>query len=311
MIILSNPLVSVVMCTYNGEKYLAEQLNSILEQTYPNIEVVIIDDCSTDNTLSIIRQYEALHSNIKIFVNQQNLGYVKNFEKGMMLATGSYIALSDQDDIWEKEKITVLVDEIEDYEIVYCNSLIIDEAGNSLNKKLFDKKRLPHFDNCLNFTIGNTPPGHAMLITKELTQRCFPFPDMIPHDRWLGFVAACKHPVKFVDMTMVKYRRHPQNVFGAVKTAGTKRIKKKSDKKEKLEQIRERMHLQYLKCPEQLVLQKKVLLDLDVSYTSFSLKNNFNRMMLFFWNRNEILAYKQKSNFRKWLFCLKMFYKIK
>ena len=107
-----NHLISVVLATYNGEKYIEEQINSILQQTYSPLEVIIVDDASTDNTVSILRQFETSHSCIKVFTSEVNAGYIKNFEKGMLLARGEYIALSDQDDIWEEEKLCRLMEEI-------------------------------------------------------------------------------------------------------------------------------------------------------------------------------------------------------
>src|SRR6476661_6415310 len=103
---LNNPLVSVVLATYNGELFIEEQIKSILQQTYSPIELIIVDDASTDNTISIIQQFEASHSCIRLFTSERNVGYIKNFEKGMLLASGEYIALSDQDDIWEAAKLS-------------------------------------------------------------------------------------------------------------------------------------------------------------------------------------------------------------
>ena len=305
------PLVSVVVATYNGERYLPEQLDSILNQSYANLEVIAVDDCSTDNTLSILINYAQKDKRLKVYANKENLGYVKNFEKGLKLATGSYIAPGDQDDIWKAEKIEVLLEHMGDHEVVYSNSELIDGNGASLHKKLSDIKRLLSFDDCLTYAIGNTAAGHAMLIKKELVDRCFPFPTMIPHDYWLGFVATCKHPIRFVDIPLVLYRQHTQNIFGAVKVAEGKRKKKKFSKQEKLQQVRERMRLLYEKCPSELTIQKKVYAELVGSYKSFSPVNNWRRMMLFFKHRDKILAFKNKPPFRKWLFCFKMFYKIK
>ena len=81
-----NPLVSVVLASYNGEKYIEEQIQSILQQTYSPIELIIVDDGSTDNTVTIIRQFQASHSCIKLFTSECNEGYIKNFEKGMTQA---------------------------------------------------------------------------------------------------------------------------------------------------------------------------------------------------------------------------------
>src|ERR1700748_3070750 len=94
------PLVSVAMCTYNGEKYIRQQLDSILNQTWRNLEIVIVDDGSSDDTFAIISEYAEKDSRIKCFKNEVNLGFNKNFEHAVELTTGDYIAISDQDDIW-------------------------------------------------------------------------------------------------------------------------------------------------------------------------------------------------------------------
>lgn len=307
----NKPLVSVVLATYNGERFLPKQLESILSQTYKNLEVIAVDDCSTDNTVEILKSFAANDKRIKLVVNDKNVGYVRNFENGLKLSTGAFLAPSDQDDVWQADKIERLLAEIEDNEIVYANSELIDSDDKSLGKKLSDIKRLLSFDDCLTYAIGNTAPGHGMLIKKELADRCYPFPQMIPHDYWLGFVATCAKPIKYIDIVLVQYRQHTQNVFGAVKVAEGKRKKKKFSQQEKLQQIRQRMRLLYEKCPQELTVQKEVYRRLNESYQDFSINNNFNRMMLFFQHRDKILAFKNKPPFRKWLFCFKMFYKIK
>ncbi len=303
-------LVSVVVATYNGEKYLAEQLDSILNQSYPNMEVIAVDDCSTDNTLSILNNYAQKDQRLKVYANEENLGYVKNFEKGFKKSKGYYIAPSDQDDVWKDNKIEMLMRGMDDCEIVYCDSTFIDSSGQSLHKKLSDIKTLLSFDNCLAFAISNNPPGHAMMIKRELIEQCYPFPTMIPHDYWIGFLATCRQPIKFVDIPLVLYRQHTGNVFGAVKVLDGKRSKTRKSKKVKLALIRERMKLQYEKCPDD-IWQKQVFKRLMESYETFGLYNNFKRMGLFFKYRKYILVNKKKSDFRKILFCTKMFFKIK
>jgi len=309
------PLVSVVMATYNGERFIGAQLNSILEQTYPNLEVIIVDDGSTDGTVNLLKQYAERFNNIRLFFNEQNIGYVRNFEKGMLLAAGDFLALSDQDDIWDRQKLRLLMQEIGDHPVVYCNSELIDYNGNLTGKKLSDIKRLGNFDDCLSFLVGNSAPGHAMIIRRSLVKASVPLAPMIPHDHWLGFVATLTGKIKFVDKVLVQYRQHNANVFGAAKVKAegeTVQVKKKKPGKEaELMQIRERMRLQYEKCPASLVNEKKILAVMMQSYQDFSLMNNFKRMILFFRYNRRILAYKRRNQLRRWLFCLKMFYKIK
>ncbi|XWW47014.1 glycosyltransferase family 2 protein [Fibrella sp. USSR17] len=306
------PLVSVVLATYNGERFLEAQLDSIVQQTYPNLEVVVVDDCSTDATATILTRYAARYPFVRVVINETNIGYVRNFEKGMLLATGEYIAPSDQDDIWHLDKISSLVARIGDSELVYADSRLVDEAGNSLDMVISDVKPVQDFDNCLAFAIWNTAPGHAMLITKKLVQQTTPFPTSMPHDHWLCFVATFHKPIRFIPDVLVDYRQHSQNVFGIThRVDGVRRQRKQKSEAEKLRCIRERMQLLYEKCPPELTEQKQVLAQLNQSYKSFSLRNNYVRMMTFFRYRDQLMATKKRPAFRKWLFCLKMFVKIR
>ena len=300
---MNNPLVSVVLATYNGELFIEEQIKSILQQTYSPIELIIVDDASTDNTLSILHQFEATHSCIRLFTSERNLGYIKNFEKGMLLATGEYIALSDQDDIWEVGKLCRLMEETGNHELIYSDSLLIDENGNSMNKKLSDIKQLLDFDDCLCYTIGGSVPGHAMLISQHLIRHCYPFPSEIPHDYWIGFVATLRGTMKYIPETLVRYRQHHQNMVGV--PGSPYRQSRKNRDNETEAAIKCRIRLLYEKCPADLP-QKAVLRAIAESYSSFSLKNNLRRVSLFFCNYEKILAFKKKPVWKKWLFCLKM-----
>lgn len=305
------PLISVVMATYNGERFLREQLDSIINQTYPNIEIIVVDDQSTDGTVAILNSYAAKYPNIKVYVNEVNLGYVKNFERGLLLSTADYIAPSDQDDVWLPNKLELLMDKMGNNAIVYCNSAIINQNGELTGQKLSDLKHLQTYDNCLQYTIGNTAAGHAMILTRQLMLDSIPLPTMIPHDYWLGFVATFNSQLLFIDEPLVLYRQHEANVFG-VKTDGVKKVKKVKPAKSTIQaKARERMRLLYEKCPGNLTEYKAAFAGLSKSYQSFSFINNFNRMRLFYKYRYQILAYKNRSEFRKLLFCIKMFWMIK
>lgn len=311
--ILANPLISVVIATYNGERFIGKQLDSILAQTYANIELVIVDDCSSDRTVSILNDYANRFSNIHIYINEQNLGYVKNFEKGMLLANGDFISPSDQDDIWLPEKLAILMREIGDNAIVYCNSELIDDEDNRVGKKLSDVKKLISFDDCLNYTVGNSAPGHGMLFPKKLVTDSVPLPTMIPHDYWLGFVATFYSRLEYIDQPLVLYRQHSENVFGATKIKsadGTMPVRKKKAPQSAIKLARQRMQLMYYKCPNDLVVQKNVFRLLNKSYQSFSLYNNWLRMATFFKYNKQILAFKRRNLLRRWMYCLKMFVKI-
>ena len=117
------PLVSIALCTYNGEKYLRLQLDSLLAQTWPNIEIVVTDDVSTDNTFAILNEYAAIHAGFSIYKNTVNLGYNKNFEATITKCKGDFIAICDQDDIWAAAKIeTMLKGWNKTAALLYCSS---------------------------------------------------------------------------------------------------------------------------------------------------------------------------------------------
>jgi len=301
-----DPLVSIVVATYNGERFLAALLDSLFRQTYQNSEIIVVDDCSTDSTPTILEDYARSHAQIKWFKNDRNLGYQKNFERGFLLAKGDYIAPCDQDDIWLPTKIEVLVRRREDFGVVYCDSAFIDKAGTPLNQKMSEWKVLTDFDDPINFAVGGSVPGHAMLIKRSVVMEAMPFPDTISHDYWLGFVATFGGPMKFVDEPLVLYRRHDTNIFGALE----KKDKKRSKRARRVELARERIQLLHDKCPDRLVEAKEFYRTLLRSYQSYSPVNNAIRSSIFFRYRKKILAYKRRSELRRVLYCLKAFFRI-
>lgn len=307
--LIDQPLVSVVMATYQGELFIGKQLESILTQTYTHLEIIIVDDGSTDRTYAILEEYAAKDPRIRLFKNEKNIGYIKNFEKGLLLATGDLIAPSDQDDIWLPEKIEVLINSIGSATIAYCDSSLMDENGSLIGKKLSEIKRLADFNDCLNFLVGNSAAGHAMLIKKELIRNSIPLAPMIPHDHWLGFVATLYQGIKFIDRPLVHYRQHNSSVFGAVKvkdSSGERRAKKIKD----LNAIRQRVALMYDKCKILAHKETDFFRRCSKAYESFTLIHNFNRMLLFFSHNKRILAYKRRNLLRRWLYCIKLFFTI-
>lgn len=299
--------ISVVIATFNGEKYLRPQIDSILAQSHAPKEIIVIDDCSVDNTMNILRGYALLDKRFKIIQNETNLGYIRNFEKGMQIASCALVALSDQDDIWLPNKLKTLYSHIGEYLLVYSDSELVDAAGNMLNKKMSHIKNQIAYSSCLMYTIGAWAPGHSMLMKRELIEKCLPFPSQVTHDFWLGFVATCYSKIQYVNEPLVYYRQHSDNAIGA----NTKQSPKiKYTRSRKLKKIRERMKLLYEKCPVENVKEKQILKTIHESYQSFSLQNNWKRMSTFFRYRNLILAYKKKSELMKILFSLKLFFKI-
>lgn len=207
------PLISIALCTYNGEKYLAEQLDSIVNQTYKNIEVIAVDDCSTDHTLSILQEFATKDSRVKIYSNEVNRGYSKNFEYAISLCNGDYIAVSDQDDIWVPDKLELLSHKIRinDDLLIHSNSLLVDENGKSLNKTSFDKHSRYQGSDPRALALFNIFLGHSLLFKRELIKFAFPIPQHSTYDAWLGFVATNKGRMCVLDKVTTLFRQHNAN----------------------------------------------------------------------------------------------------
>lgn len=212
MIHSDRPLISVPLCTYNGARYLRQQLDSLLEQTYRPIEVIAVDDASTDDTVAILREYALQHACIRVEVNQVNLGFRRNFEKALSLCTGNYIALCDQDDLWLPEKLALLQAAINDKLLAYCDSELIDSKGESLRRAMSDTWHMRSVADPAMFAMENNISGHAMLFKRELIQQVLPIPEGFFHDWWLAAVAASAGGVVYCPHKLMRYRQHAHNV---------------------------------------------------------------------------------------------------
>jgi len=227
-------LVSVVLATYRPNiKFLQLQLKSIFKQDYPNIELIVCDDSCDDVVFEEVRQLvESLSEEYKIKTtivkNEKNKGSNKTFERLTTLATGEYIAYCDQDDMWEHDKITTLVNKIEAEKAVvaYSDLAIIDEDNQVTSKSFKDvSKRLNHIqgDKAYDYFIRrNSITGCTMLIKTEIAKESLPFPDfnIYVHDHWLALYASCRGKVAYVERPLVKYRIHSNNQIGAKVLSG-------------------------------------------------------------------------------------------
>jgi glycosyltransferase involved in cell wall biosynthesis len=307
------PLVSVVLGTYNGEAYLQEQLCSVLAQTYPALEIIAIDDGSRDRTVDILREHAARDPRIRVVVNERNLGFIRNFENGCRLAGGKYIALCDQDDYWFPEKIEKMVGAIGDFPMVYCDSQLCGEDLRPLGRRISDLVHYQSFDDCRQLCVFSRMYGHATLITRDLFKKASPFLEEVPHDGWLAYHASIYGGVRYLPEVLVKYRQHPGNVFGVVggKKKKDKAVQRTEKRRKELARIRIRMAAYYAACPETLVPQKRLLRALMASYRNFAPWNDIRRVWLFLANYKLLLAVKNYSTGRKYLFCFKMLVKIK
>lgn len=211
--------VSVVMATYNGEKYLAKQLDSVLSQTLKPAEIIVCDDNSTDSTAKILTHYQQ-DQKLNYEVNPARLGLIRNFKKSVSLAKGDYIALSDQDDEWMPEKLaqTVsLLKEIEEPELpclVYSDLLYVDEQGDILNNSFrseYGQDKYQH--NLQTLLFSNFVTGCTIVMNKKMASYFAEMPDNVRfHDEWIALVAFTFGKTASIDKPLVRYRRHANNL---------------------------------------------------------------------------------------------------
>lgn len=214
---MTAPLISVAMATYNGEKYLREQIDSILAQTHKNIEFIVCDDRSTDNTVAILREYQQL-GKLSYSVNEKNLGYYHNFERALSLCHGDYIALADQDDIWLPNKLEILLNEIGTNSLIASDALLVDKNNEILQSSFKSYANLPvvyEYD-FLRVLHSGFITGCTIMLRREMLNHAMPFPKSIQyHDWWLGFVGFKTGGTRYIDQQLIRYRQHDNNQIGA------------------------------------------------------------------------------------------------
>ncbi len=200
---------SVCMATYNGEKYVGEQIRSILAQINEEDELVISDDGSTDNTLKCIGEIK--DNRIRVLHNSTRY-FRDNYENALRAAKGDIIFLSDQDDVWMEGKYRRCVKELETADLVCTNSQLADEQLNVYCPDFFS---VYHSEKgILKNAMNNTYYGACMAFRRTLLDQALPFPPTreIGHDIWLGLVAEITGTVRFIGTPYLLYRRHRQNV---------------------------------------------------------------------------------------------------
>ena len=219
---------SIAMCTFNGAAYLPEQLNSIVEQTAQPFELVVCDDGSTDATRELLNEFASTSSfPVKVYVNETVLGVKKNFEKAISLCSGEVIVLSDQDDVWHREKLArfqqVFANE-EAIGLVFTDAEIVDAELNPTGTTMwqvlgFDKaarRSLSHG----NFDVlapGWTVTGATMAFRSKFRDLCLPIPAELQmlHDGWIALVISSVARVEPVHETLIRYRQHSNQQVGA------------------------------------------------------------------------------------------------
>jgi len=315
---MTEPLVSIAMCTYNGERFIKEQLDSILNQTHKNLEIIITDDCSTDHTIKIIKNYQCLDNRIKLYQNETNLGFSKNFEKAISICNGEYIALSDQDDIWKKHKITKFLLEIKNHVLIYSDAILIDEYTKELQQNLIEPHNRLVSGKCnKSFLQNNFISGNTLLFKRELIKYILPIPHNISHhDIWIAFVASTYNSIIFTQESMTYYRRYEEQVThqkkvihkNIIKKLKYKKTKKLADNRIQLNNLRSFRLLNILIDPDTIMIIDEIIKHLENYENTYF---NFKLYKLLKKYTKEIFAGYRQNKIRRRAFRISVGLKLK
>lgn len=226
---MAKTTLSVALCTYNGERFLEEQLRSIANQSRLPDEVVICDDLSADRTMEILQECRSkAHFPIRILRNSKNLGSTKSFERAISACAGDIIVLSDQDDSWYEDRLQVTEEKLiqnPEAGAIFGDADIVDENLAPLGYRL---RETTHFGPTLRaqFRDGrsfeallahNVVTGATMAFRSKHRDLLIPIPTQWIHDGWIAIVISAFADVIYLDRPLIKYRQHPSQQLGAIR----------------------------------------------------------------------------------------------
>ncbi len=224
-----NPRIDILLASYNGERFIGEQIQSLLDQTYSHWRILIRDDGSTDNTLAVISDYAKKYPE-KIAViedDQRHLGACRNFAKLLERSTADYIMFCDQDDVWMPNKVQSSLEKIKNMEkrhgcslpmLVYTDMKVVDERLQVISNSYWKHQAFnPKSGALLNrLLVSNVVIGCTMMFNKKLKELSLPFPqNALMHDWWLALVSVAFGKNEYIRETPIFYRQHQANVAGA------------------------------------------------------------------------------------------------
>lgn len=278
---------SVALCTYNGEKYLEELLVSILSQTLPPDEIIIVDDCSLDGTVLLLKSFAEKFPQIKLNLQSSNLGPISAFQLAISLTSRPFIFLADQDDIWSPRKIELMLlsgtGHRSDLPLLAFTDLeVIDEKGDLVSTSFWEMTGLqPHLTSFKSLMFGNVVTGCASLINAKMREYLIFIPQgVLMHDHWMALIAYGFGQVEIIDQPLVKYRTHLQAVTEKARAGFRWKLKKQFSQfsreqflENEIKQMREfaklnlnklskedRKHLlQFIKLRGKSLLRKKII----------------------------------------------------
>jgi glycosyltransferase involved in cell wall biosynthesis len=221
-------MVLVLLASYNGEKYIREQLDSILNQTFSDLSIVISDDLSTDSTPAIIREYEEQYpGRVRSLRNSERSGSAQNnFFRLLKSEAADYIMLCDQDDVWLPDKVEVTLREMKKLEaewgegvplLVHGDLSVTDKEGGILHKSMAEYQKIAVHDNRFShYLVENNITGNTVMINRVLLGFLADVPkECVMHDWWLGLLASCFGRISYIDRPLVLYRQHGENQMGS------------------------------------------------------------------------------------------------
>jgi glycosyltransferase, family 2 len=231
-----NPKIEILLATYNGEKYVGEQIDSIINQTYNNWELLIRDDNSKDRTLEILKEYEKKDKRIKVIEDKKgNLGFVKNFEELLNNSKEDWVMFSDQDDYWLENKIEKYVailntsseDILKKPMLIHSNSFICDDNLEIIKDEFINSKIANKYSED-DFYFAYFVQGSTVLINRAIIDLALPFSKNVTvHDRYFHLLAEFLGKRIFINESLIKYRQHSNNKIGAKSSVISKILKKR------------------------------------------------------------------------------------
>jgi glycosyltransferase involved in cell wall biosynthesis len=293
---MTQPLVSIALASYNGEKYIEQQLKSIAAQTYPHLEIVISDDNSTDGTREIITAFAQSDKRVRLLLNEQNKGYNKNFESAFLHTTGGYIAIADQDDIWLPEKLEEQMKLFTSENVLLVHSASVRFSGNEVPEKKDTSAVLFEGNDVLKLALRNSVSGHNIIFRRSLLNTALPFPADTFYDWWLVQNAASTGIVAACSKVHVHQRAHDQNVTVRKRTTKNQTEEEYTERKAALNNF---LNIKGLKETDRKILtalKEKFLLLENASYSPELFRFFMQyRHRLFFYKKGLLAYFSQKK----------------
>lgn len=215
--------VDIAMATYNGEKYISEQIDSIINQSYQDWRLYISDDGSTDDTVKIVKTFVSKDDRIILINTERQGGVIPNFNKALEHTSAGFIALSDQDDIWPVNRLEILVNEISKNnevnqpQLIFTDLTLVDEDGVVISESFYRGSGINPLENLEGYNLlwKCTIYGCTTIMNRALLDITLPIPlNAHMHDQWLSMIAHQSNGLKYLDYANIFYRQHEDNVVG-------------------------------------------------------------------------------------------------